>query len=767
MAGQKRDTVLLVEDNEDHAFLVARTFAKSRDALELVLADSIEAATAMLKAASPSIIICDYLLPDGTGLKLLHQLVEGNPAAPPFVLLTSQGDEKIAVEAMKAGATDYIVKTETSLLSLPDVCRAIIREHEQRLEKAKAMAELEEKQLLNETLLSALPYPAMLIRGDDRVIVAANKIALQQGAKIGDRCWSSFGRTMFAGRHGAGGDTCSICRGDRCLFGEPQNDPEVKIAGAVWDTYWIKVSDTLFLHYAVDVTERHKLQDDLQNLIREQSTVLNTSIVGISKVVDRVMVWVNDAMCSIFGYSRGELENSGTEILYPLREEYLSLGEAAYAQLARGVGFSAETQMRRKDGSILWVLLHGNAIDPMKPSAGTVWLFEDITERKTLETHLRESQKMESIGQLAGGVAHDFNNILTVIIGYCNLLELDSDVTPQQRDALAQIMAASEKAAQLTRGLLAFSRKQVMDPKRTDLNDIVHHVQKFLLRIIGEDIQFKLTVKERHLAVKVDSGQIEQVLINLATNARDAMPKGGQLSIETSVHEIGGSLQDAYGDVPHGSYAVVTVTDTGSGMDDEVRSKIFEPFFTTKEVGQGTGLGMAIVHGIVKQHKGFIDVASTPGVGTIFRIYLPIFDGGRCDQNDAVVQAMPEGGSETLLLAEDDPGVRNLMSSWFENFGYRVITATDGQEAVEKFAAHREHVALILMDVIMPRKNGQEAYEEIARLRPEVKILYLSGYTADFIKNRGVQEEGIELMMKPVQPMELLRKVRQMLDAAP
>jgi PAS domain S-box-containing protein len=766
MVGRKRYTVLLVEDNEDHAFLVARSFAKSRDALELVLADSIQAAAAMLKAASPSIIICDYLLPDGTGLDLLHRQLRENPGVPPFILLTSQGDEKIAVEAMKAGATDYIVKTESSLLSLPDVCRAVIREHEQRKEKAQAVTELAEKQQLNETLLSALPYPAMLIRGEDRVIVAANKIAMTQGARIGDRCWSSFGRVMLGGQQDCDRDTCSICRGDRCMFGEPQNDPEVKVSGAVWDTYWIKVSDSLFLHYAVDVTERHKLQNELQNLIREQSTVLNTSIVGISKVVDRVMVWVNDAMCDIFGYERSELENTGTEMLYPCREEYLSLGDAAYAQLALGSGFSAETLMRRKDGSTLWVLLHGNAIDPLCPSAGTVWLFEDVTERKTLETHLRESQKMESIGQLAGGVAHDFNNLLTVIMGYCNLLEMDPELGPRQKEALSQIMASSEKAAQLTRGLLAFSRKQVMDPKRTDLNDIVHHVQKFLLRIIGEDIQFKLTVKESHLPVKVDSGQIEQVLINLATNARDAMPRGGLLSVETGLQQIDGRFQELNGDIPHGSYAVVTVTDTGMGMDDEVRAKIFEPFFTTKEVGQGTGLGMAIVHGIVKQHKGFIDVSSEPGAGTTFRIFLPIFAGSR-DESESVMLALPEGGSEAVLLAEDDPSVRTLMSSWFESFGYQVMTATDGQEAVEQFAAYQEEIALIVMDVIMPRKNGQEAYEEIARLRPGVKILYLSGYTADFIKNRGVSEEGIEMMMKPVQPMELLRKVRQMLDGVP
>jgi polar amino acid transport system substrate-binding protein len=267
------------------------------------------------------------------------------------------------------------------------------------------------------------------------------------------------------------------------------------------------------------------------------------------------------------------------------------------------------------------------------------------------------------------------------------------------------------------------------------------------------------------LIVHADVGQLEQVLINLATNARDSMNKGGILTIETGLQTVEAPFDHEFGRAESGRYAVVTVSDSGSGMDEETRKRIFEPFYTTKEVGKGTGLGMAIVYGIIKQHSGIINVYSEPGHGTTFRIYLPVQEAerGGADPQVVPVQA-PMGGSETILLAEDDAEVRKLAVSILSQYGYEVIQAVDGQDVVEKFAANRERIAMILMDMIMPKKNGKEAYDEISLLQPGVKVMYSSGYTADFIQNRGVSEEGIELVMKPVQPMELLRKVREMLD---
>ncbi|MBJ6799912.1 PocR ligand-binding domain-containing protein [Geomonas propionica] len=388
-----------------------------------------------------------------------------------------------------------------------------------------------------------------------------------------------------------------------------------------------------------------------------------------------------------------------------------------------------------------------------------------LSERIHLEEQLRQSQKMEAVGQLAGGVAHDFNNILQVITGYGNMLKMNQGLGATQLEWVDHILTSSDRAAQLTKGLLAFSRKQVIHLESVDLNDVIENFKKFILRVIGEDIHLKTVTYGDRLVVHADVGQLEQVLINLATNARDSMPRGGMLTIETGLQAVESPFDHEFGRAEPGRYAVVAVSDSGSGMDEETRKRIFEPFYTTKEVGKGTGLGMAIVYGIVKQHSGIINVYSEPGHGTTFRIYLPVHEAvpGAADAQAAPVEA-PKGGSETILLAEDDAEVRKLVVSILGQYGYQVIQAVDGQDVVEQFAANRDRVALILMDMIMPKKNGKEAYQEISLLQPGVKVLYSSGYTADFIQNRGVSEDGIELIMKPVQPMELLRKIRDMLD---
>ncbi|MCM0081828.1 PocR ligand-binding domain-containing protein [Geomonas sp. Red32] len=397
-------------------------------------------------------------------------------------------------------------------------------------------------------------------------------------------------------------------------------------------------------------------------------------------------------------------------------------------------------------------------------SFSSIKLSRILNERIHLEEQLRQSQKMEVIGKLAGGVAHDFNNILQVISGYGALLQMDRSLNGKQRDEVDQILSSVEKGAQLTHGLLAFSRKQVMTLSPVDLNDVVNKVRKFLARIIGEDVQLKTVIHPDRLVITADAGQLEQVLINLATNARDAMQKGGRLTIETGLQEIATSVEQESGRTVQGDHAVLTVSDTGCGMDETCAKRVFEPFYTTKEVGKGTGLGMSIVYGIVKQHNGFINVYSEPGLGTAFKIYLPI-DGSQIPAQAGAAEACaPPRGEETILLAEDDESVRKLIVSVLTEFGYRVIQAVDGEDAVEKFAAHRDTVAMVLMDMIMPRKNGREAYEEISAIRPGVKVLFSSGYTADFIQNRGVSEEGIELIMKPMQPKELLRRIRKVLD---
>jgi len=403
--------------------------------------------------------------------------------------------------------------------------------------------------------------------------------------------------------------------------------------------------------------------------------------------------------------------------------------------------------------------------DALGQFAGILSSGEDITERRNLEAQLRHSQKMDAIGQLAGGVAHDFNNIITVIIGYCSVMQMQMAEEDPQRQNIKQVLAAADRAANLTRSLLLLSRKESINPRKADLNEIVTNVGKFISRIIGEDIRLKTALCKAPLEVCVDSGQIEQILMNLSTNSRDAMEKGGTLAIETSLYQITNTFVQAHGYGSPGKYALLTVSDSGKGMDEKTRKRIFEPFFTTKEIGKGTGLGLSIVYGIVKQHSGFINVYSEIGEGTTFKVYLPIISGKNEEGHEIPVLELAKTGTETILVAEDDTSVRTLVESILKEFGYKVLLANDGQHAVQVFSTNKKSIQLVLMDIIMPRKSGREAFKEIREMEPGIN-LFMGGYTTEIIRNRGEFEKSVELIAKPVQPLELLGRIRETLDRA-
>jgi len=384
-------------------------------------------------------------------------------------------------------------------------------------------------------------------------------------------------------------------------------------------------------------------------------------------------------------------------------------------------------------------------------------------DRKKLEEQLQQSQKMEAIGQLAGGIAHDFNNILTAIIGYSEIISMRIGKESPLRHFIEQVLASSGRATELVNGLLAFSRKQVLHPKPVDLCEIAQGFRKMLGRIIREDIEFMTKVFEKELVVMADKGQIEQVLMNLVTNAKDAMPQGGRLSVEVSPVFMDSEFVHTHGLGEPGHYACISVTDTGCGMDEETQKKIFEPFYTTKEVGKGTGLGMAIIYGIVKQHNGYINVYSEPGTGTTFRVYLPLLEEEKNDLQDTLNAEPPEGGTETILLVEDDETVRELHRMILEEAGYTVIEAIDGQDALTKFTEYRSAIDMLATDVIMPKIDGKSLYQQIQMLRPEMKVLFMSGYTKEIVIEKGILEDESNFISKPVTSSDLLIKVRNIL----
>ncbi len=435
-------------------------------------------------------------------------------------------------------------------------------------------------------------------------------------------------------------------------------------------------------------------------------------------------------------------------------------------RLAMGQDSEVEYRMTRADGKVIWVRDSGR-VERKGTSKFIYGVVSDVTERRQLEEQLRQSQKMEAIGRLAGGVAHDFNNILTVIIGYSELLlyrYLDAD-DPQRKD-VEQINQAAEQAATLTRQLLAFSRQQVLQLKILNLNRVVANVENMLQRLIGEDIELVTYLEPTLGQVKADPGQMEQVIMNLAVNARDAMPEGGKLTIETGNVYLDEMYAGQHVGVESGPYVMLAVSDSGTGIDEKTQAHIFEPFFTTKEQGQGTGLGLATVHGIINQSGGHIWVYSKPGQGTTFKIYLPRVEAEVESARRSEGATKHTQGSETILLVEDEDSVRELAYRVLLRDGYTVLEAGDGAEALRLFKQHQGAIDLLLTDLVMPGgTSGRQLAEQLVSLCPEMKVLYMSGYTGKAIIHHGVLKPGMAFLQKPFSPDALAGKVRQVLDA--
>jgi PAS domain S-box-containing protein len=514
---------------------------------------------------------------------------------------------------------------------------------------------------------------------------------------------------------------------------------------------------------ARDITKQKEAEEKLRRANTYNRSLIEASLDPLVTIgPDGTITDVNTATEKVTGCQRSEL--IGTDFSDYFTEP--GMARDGYQQVFReGSVRDYPLGLRHRDGRITPVLYNASLYrDEAGKVIGVFAAARDMTARRKLEEQLRQSQKMEAVGQLAGGIAHDFNNILSAIVGYGSLLQMKMSPSDPMRLNLDQVLESANRAAALTRSLLAFSRKQVINPVPVNLNEIIRRIDKFLRRIIGEDIDLTTTCTADTLNINADSGQIEQVLMNLATNARDAMLRGGTLSISTEAVIIDDAFRKAHGYGKPGPYAMLAVSDTGTGMDEATRSKIFEPFFTTKELGKGTGLGLSIVYGIVKQHYGYINVYSESGRGTTFRIYLPLILAKEEAREQIAEAAPPTGGRETILVAEDDAVVGELTRTVLQEFGYRAILAEDGEDALRKFAENKDAIRLCILDMIMPKKRGKEVFDEIKKIDPGAKILFTSGYTADRMKMEGILEPGFDYILKPASPTALLKKVREILD---
>jgi two-component system NtrC family sensor kinase len=558
-------------------------------------------------------------------------------------------------------------------------------------------------------------------------------------------------RVSFLYAHPQETDACEVALKDGRIFERysmPMLGGGEHYLGRVW--------------YFRDITQRKQAEAELKRISAE----LNTVFSGIPamiwyKDVKNNFILVNKATADLIGLPEQQINGKSLYDLFPAHQAekyYRDDLEVINSGLPK---HDIIEEITSQTGEAHWV--HADKL-PIRDQDGNIIgiiaFAMDITEKRQLEDQLRQAQKMEAVGQLAGGIAHDFNNILTAIIGFCHLLKMQTQQNTEAQEYINDIHKSANRAAELTQGLLAFSRKQVLNIQPVNVNEIIKNIKKILRRVIGEDIALITELFNEDIVIMADKSQLEHVLINLATNARDAMPKGGTLTIGTSTVRIG---EERIGEKP-GSYALITVSDTGMGISKEIQARIFEPFFTTKELGKGTGLGLATVYGVVKQHEGFINLYSEPGAGTIFKIYLPLY-AGQTAEITGESRSHYKGGNETILIVEDEPFVRKVIKGILHDAGYSVFEAADGDEALDVFKENPGKIQMVILDVIMPKRGGREVYEELKRTSPEIKVLFMSGYSGEVLSRSGILDEQLNFISKPVEPDQLLIKIREMLDA--
>jgi two-component system cell cycle sensor histidine kinase/response regulator CckA len=753
--------ILHLEDDANDAELVEETLRGAELNDEITRVQNRTEFLAALDGGAWDLILADYALPSFDGLSALS-IVRKRELETPFIFVTGTMGEATAVEALKRGATDYVLKT--SLPRLPSVVQRALQEATDRRRRRAAEEALSTSEIRYRRLFETAQDGILLLDAETGVITEANPFLLKllrytAEEIVGKKLWEI----------GAILDVVASQDAFRNLqargFVRYENIPletktgETKAVEFISNTYW--AGDKTVIQCNVrDITERTRAEAENARLVTaiEQSGegVMITNTTGDIE-------YVNPAFTRITGYALEEVLGRNPRILKSGKQDP-TLYQRLWATILKGEIWHGELVNRRKDGKLYTEEMN---IAPVRDSRGDITHFiatkHDVTERKHLEDQLRQAQKMEAVGRLAGGVAHDFNNLLTVINGYSDMLLDRVTGSDPTRGPVEEIRRAGDRAASLTRQLLAFSRQQVLEPKVLDLNELVADGEEMLRRLIGEDIDLAVVRASRLGRVKADPGQIFQILMNLAVNARDAMPQGGKLTIETSDVEFDEARAQRHPIAP-GRYVMLAVSDTGVGMDADTQARMFEPFFTTKEKGKGTGLGLAMVYGTVKQSGGFIWVYSEPGRGTTLKIHLPRVE----EVHELVRTSQPQrhssAGTETVLLLEDEEAVRTLASVILQSSGYKVLESRSPEDALRIGEQCKEPIDLLLTDMVMPRMSGRQVAEHLASLRPALRVIFMSGYTDNALVHDGALEARSAFLQKPFTPLALARKVREVLD---
>jgi two-component system cell cycle sensor histidine kinase/response regulator CckA len=753
--------ILILEDSDEDARLIVRALTGGGfDAHYEIVATS-EDFTHRFQSNRYDLLLADYRLPDWTGMDALSW-VRNFGSSIPFILVSGTLGDDLAVECIKAGATDYVLKEK--LDRLPLACRRALNESSVRMERDRAEKELHETAEQYRLLFEANPLPLWVFDRESLVFLAVNEAAVRHYGYSREEFLNMTIRDIRPPE-----DVPALLQSVAQQV-EGLSKTEIwkhrKRDGTIIDveitTHGLRVrGKSAILTLAHDVTEQRKAQEALRHSEKRFATAFRSSPLPmtISTRAEGRYLDVNDAFLKMTGYARADVVNrTTTELkfwLYP-QDRVDMLQQISAGNVVAGF----ETRVRTRSGDIRLAEISAGLVE-LDGVPCILAITQDITEGRRLEEQFRQAQKMEAIGRLAGGIAHDFNNMLGVIIGNSDLLKERLEDEEVQGRATA-IKNAAERAASLTRQLLAFSRRQVLSPRVLNLNAVMHSLNNMLAHMIGEDIEFAAVPGQDLGSVKADPVQVEQAIMNLAVNARDAMPRGGKLLIRTFNADVDEAFASQHSAIRPGAYVVLSVSDTGCGMSEETRLHMFEPFYTTKTLGKGTGLGLSMVHGFVNQSNGAIWVYSELGKGTTFKIYLP-----RVDEEVSRELPLPpqpvRTGSETILVVEDEEPLRLLIADILTGSGYDVLRAASGEEALT-VAGQRGRIDLLVTDVIMPGQNGSELAATLRALIPELKLLYMSGYTGDLITQHGGLEIEDLLLEKPFTKNSLLTKIRAILD---